>query len=186
MFSFHAEIHKLFIWNPEAPNLPPPYPFTPATSALPCQVPGESTEHWGPARQAFLLIVGSSADQRSLPQDTRLDSGRLKRLAPWPLPLGCIPVPTGASMSRGAVEDGTRPMNTDCIPSIDRELGILDHTPLHLWSPPEGVLLLTALWPRVQLLCHFYSHSKNEVSSQGHCDLSGKNTAEIKHFSRKN
>ena len=137
MFSFHAEIHKLFIWNPESPNLPPPNPFTLATSPFPCQVPGESTEHWGPARQAILLIVGSSADQRSLPQDTRLDSGRLKRLARWSLPLGSIPVPTGASTSRGAVEHGTHPMNTECIPSIDREPRILDHTPLPLWSPPE-------------------------------------------------
>lgn len=171
MFSFHAEIHKLFIWNPEAPNLPPPNPFTPATSPLPCQVPGESTEHWGPARQAFLLIVGSSADQRSLPRDTRLDSGRLKRLAPWPLPLGCIPVPTGASTSGGSRGRWHPPHEHWLLPFYrERARNPWPHAPTPLVSPRgQGVLLLTALWPRVQLLCHFYSHNKNEVSSQGHC-----------------
>lgn len=173
MFYFYAEIHN---YSSEILN-PQTFPLVPYPGHHPSPLMGP----WRIHRVPTLLQAGSQTLLLCLvlilyllSQDTSLDSGRFKSLAPWSFSPGPVLVPTGASMNRIATQDGAREKRErvreralnffltpwTLHPPLE-ELRILDTTlcgSLFLWSPPGGLStpLLTAGWPWKQLPCCFY------------------------------
>lgn len=142
---------------PKSPLPNSPYPNHQPPSH--CQVPGESTEHQGHARQAVVPNCGSSVDKRSLTPHTSLDAGRFKPLLPWPFPLGSFLVPPGAFRSRGDMQDGIHSVKADCVPSQRAQDPWSQASTHPVFPGGQSVPLPTALWPHRQLLCVIFTHT---------------------------